>query len=127
CQHQRPDTKLQPRPVRHHIKTALAKREASIQVLMEYLGPAVLTLSYNIHGQETTLTYTGVTVTLFNNEPACTWTVMMDDHTNQIPLEGLTRAVVSLPDGREFSGATRLTPPLGGGFLLLEDGREHLK
>ncbi|KPW54125.1 MULTISPECIES: hypothetical protein [Pseudomonas syringae group] len=91
---------------------------------MHYLGPAVLTLTYSTHGRETSLTCTGGTVTLFYNEPHRTYTVMMDDPTNQIPLAALIRAVVDLPDGRQISGVTRLTPPLGGGFLLFEDGAQ---
>jgi hypothetical protein len=67
---------------------------------MDYLGPADLTLIYRSHGGEKSATCSGIHVTLFFNEPHRHWTVMLDDPTDQAPLDGLIRAVVSLPDGR---------------------------
>lgn len=88
---------------------------------MVYLGPADLTLIYNSHSGEKSATGRGIAVQLFFSEPHRQWTVIFDDPTDQVPLDGLTRAVVSLPDGRRLAGAAERTPILGGSFTLIED------
>ncbi|MEX5591446.1 hypothetical protein [Pseudomonas orientalis] len=88
---------------------------------MDYFGPADLTLIYKSYSGEKSATCSGIAVQLFFNEPHRQWTVIFDDPTNLAPLDGLTRAVVSLPDGRRLAGAAERTPILGGSFTLIED------
>ncbi|MEE5107213.1 hypothetical protein V2J92_21955 [Pseudomonas alliivorans] len=88
---------------------------------MEFPGAADLTLTYDSNGVETSAVYTGITVTLFYNEPQREWTVMIDDPTNQIPLDGLIRAVVNLTGGRRLEGAAQRPAILGSCFGLIED------
>lgn len=87
---------------------------------MDYFGPADLTLVYSSHDGEKSATCSGIIVTLFKL-PHRQWTVMFDDPTDRAPLDGLIRAVVSLPDGRRLDGAAERTPILGGNFTLIED------
>jgi len=90
---------------------------------MEFLGPgaADLTLTYTSNGVETSAAYTGITVTLYYNEPHREWKVMFDDPTNQIPLDGLIRAAVDLPDGRRLEGVAQRPAISGACFSLIED------
>jgi len=85
------------------------------------VGAADLILTHASYGVETSAAYTGITVSLFYNEPQREWTVMIDDPTNLIPLDGLIRAVVNLPDGRRLEGAAQQPAILGGCFGLIED------
>lgn len=87
---------------------------------MDYIGPADLTLVYSSHGGEKSATCSGIIVTLFK-KPHRQWTVTFDDPTDHAPLDGLIRAVVSLPDGRRLDGAAKRTSILGGNFTLIED------
>ena len=93
---------------------------------MYYQGLADLDLTYTGHGTETQVNHAGVTATLFFNRPPREWTVMIDDPTDQIPLDGLIRASVSLPDGRRLFGAAQRQPILGGCFGLVADNHDEI-
>ncbi|WP_330206113.1 hypothetical protein [Pseudomonas sp. AM14(2022)] len=87
---------------------------------MDYFGLADLTFIYNSHGGEKSASCSGIIVTLFKMQHR-QWTVIFDDPTDRAPLDGLIRAVVSLPDGRRLDGAAERSPILGGNFTLIED------
>lgn len=88
---------------------------------MDYIGLADLTLMFKSHSGEKSAACSGITVQLFFTEPQRQWTVLFHDPNDLVPLDGLTRAVVSLADGRRLAGAAKRTPSMGGGFTLIED------